>query len=474
MKKSHICALALILALSMTACGGADSSNSASSGSTSDETSAEVSSMPSDDASAEGTDEQEDTTASAGSSEEPLSGPAPVNWSDEEFKVEESNVTCIFRTPDEVTVTALGISLDASQNTLLLPMNFQNHTDNTISVRIEDATINGYRVGAYLSTKVEPQSELNQDLVLKLDDIAGSGITGPDSISFDLWVKNYDTNDVYIDGEIYRFNPVYGAEINVPERRSSATEVVLYEDENCAMILLEPAMVDGSDIINGCRCYIENKMDIALRLNWDEMAANGYMIDNAFSEFLLPGAKAYCYFSFDADELKDCGIGEVQKLDLLFRAYDANDIHADDYARTYVSVYMPGVSAADVVIPDRKTEGESVVLDTDEVTFVVYDSFADGSDRYGINCYIQNKTDTTIRFALSELDIDGVANDYFHWEQLVTGNAAIYRTIYISSRDLDESIDITNMQVLTPKIRVYDENDYEKDDYVNDKYVIQR
>ena len=107
-----------------------------------------------------------------------------------------------------------------------------------------------------------------------------------------------------------------------PVREAVESEVVLVDDENLTFIA---EYAEQQDLHYVVRCYITNKTQGTLMINWENVTVNGLDVDPFWTALVAPGKSAYAEVKFADSDLKAQGIEIVDNISFNLTAYDDGD-----------------------------------------------------------------------------------------------------------------------------------------------------
>ena len=202
----------------------------------------------------------------------------------------------------------------------------------------------------------------------------------------------------------------------------------------------------------------------------DDTSVNGYMCDPFWAEEVAAGKKSNGEITFGSSTLEDNGITSPDEITFALRVYDSDDWMADEFAEGVFTIYPTGLTAEQIIIPERRTTStEQIVVDDDACTFVILDTENDSIWGYTLHCYIENKTDKVIMCSWDETSVNGFMMDPF-WAEKVTAGMRTYTDISFYESDFEEN-GITSVEEIEYTLRVYDSDDWLGDDFVNGTFT---
>lgn len=204
----------------------------------------------------------------------------------------------------------------------------ENRTDLELMFSLDGVSVNGFMCDPFWADTVAPGMKSNVEISFSSDDFERNGITDVTDISFTLNV--YDNNDWTADhlvAEAFTIHPLGEAAAPPYVRTPVSGEIVLFDDENCAMIAtgFDPDNVWGYTVA----VYLENKTDKNLMFSIGDAAVNGFMCDPFWAETVSAGKRSNTTISWMEADFEDNGITDVESLTLPITVYDADDWSAD-------------------------------------------------------------------------------------------------------------------------------------------------
>ena len=214
-------------------------------------------------------------------------------------------------------------------------------SDKTLMFSLDEVSVNSYLVDPLWAEEVLPGKKPNSEITFMSSELQKIGIIAPDEITFELRV--YDSNDWFADSFVQEVFTIYPTglkpgEIIYPERKTSSSERILFDNGKVTFIILETA----EDSIWGytIQCYLENKTEKTIMFSWDDVSVNGFMIDPFWAKEVPSGKKCYSDISFSTSDFENNDISNVENIEFTVRAYDSEDWFADDIVHETM-IYKP-------------------------------------------------------------------------------------------------------------------------------------
>lgn len=205
----------------------------------------------------------------------------------------------------------------------------ENRTDKELMFSVSNASVNGFMCDPFWAVTVSSGMKAIEEIHFMEEDLKRSSIDTVTDIEFTLRV--YDNNNWEADDlvkENIRIFPLGEEAVQPFTRQSVADEIVLFDDDNCTMI------VTGFDSENiwgyTMNVYLENKTDKNLMFSIGDAAVNGFMCDPFWAETVAPGKRSNTTVSWMSQDFEENGITEVETLTLPIRVYDADNWNAAD------------------------------------------------------------------------------------------------------------------------------------------------
>lgn len=214
----------------------------------------------------------------------------------------------------------------------------ENKTDKTLMFSWNNVSVMGFMVDPFWATEIAAGKKANESISFSYDSLDAIGMSAVDDITFTLRVS--DSNDWSADPVLVEEYAIYPTgksiqDISYPARKSNATEVILYDNDEYSVIVLSNE-ADGGDFL--MHYYLENKTGHEIMFSMDDVSVNGYMADPFWGTSVAAGKKLYATACFYESILSDNDISTVEEIEFTLRVSNADswDTHA-----TEVFTYIP-------------------------------------------------------------------------------------------------------------------------------------
>ena len=290
MKKLISLALAMIMILSLTACGG---------GSTTVEKE-----IVKDDKTTE-------TTQQAGEkvSEEENKSDVPVIPTIEETVILEY---------EGVKVTAMEYTADSIWGDGIKLL-VENNGDKSVGVSCENVIVNDYMLTDFFSTTVAAGKKDNETLYLSSTELEAAGVTNVGKVEAQLYLYDADSYSTIYTGELVEIQTSEYANMDTTADNVGAE---LY-NENGVRIVGKYVNEDsfwGAAIL----LYVENNTGRDITVSCEDLSVNGFMVDAWFYCDIVAGKKAVEEITLFDSTMEENGITSIEDIELVFTAHDSN------------------------------------------------------------------------------------------------------------------------------------------------------
>ena len=238
---------------------------------------------------------------------------------------------------EQCTIKITGIDADNMWGYTLETYLENKSSDKTYMFSVDSAAVNGVQSDPFFATEVSAGKKANVEISFSDTNLEENGIT--DFTDIELTFRVYDTDDWSADDVTKTTVHVYpyGEDKAVTfVRESQDTDNIVIDNENVTVIVTgyEPDEVFGYTV----NLFLVNKTDANVMFSVDEASINGYMADPYYATTVAAGKCAFSSISWSDTTFADNGITDVEEIELLFRAYDAENYTANDFATQEVTL----------------------------------------------------------------------------------------------------------------------------------------
>ena len=202
---------------------------------------------------------------------------------------------------------------------------------------VSSAAINGVMSDPLFASEVAAGKKSNEDISFSDSELTENGVG--DYTDIELTVRVYDSNDWLADAvaeETVHIYPYGEEQASTFIREVKDTDQVIVDNEYVTVI------VTGyeEDEIWGytANLFLQNKTDAEVMFSADEVSVNGMMADPLYAKSVTAGKCAFSSMSWSDTTFEENGITEVEEIEFLLKAYDANDFMADHLVNESVTL----------------------------------------------------------------------------------------------------------------------------------------
>lgn len=201
----------------------------------------------------------------------------------------------------------------------------------------------------------------------------------------------------------------------------------------------------------------------------ENASVDGVATDPLFAEQVAPGKKANSEISFIDSRLKDNGVTGYTDIELTFRVYDPGDWTAENVTETTVHVYPLGEE--NVSLFEREpADTDYVVVDNAYVTVIATGYETDGIFGYGVNFYMENRTDMDLMFSADDVSVNGYMLDPFYAKSVAAQKCA-FSTMSWSDTSLEET-GISEVEEIAFTLRVREDGNLPAGSLIEESVVL--
>lgn len=202
---------------------------------------------------------------------------------------------------------------------------------------------------------------------------------------------------------------------------------------------------------------LENKTEMELMFSLSGVSVNGYMCDPYFAATVSAGMKANEKVSFPEKNLAANGITDVTDITFTLSVYDATDVLAEYLVEEEFTFYPQG-EAAYRTYTRQPRETDRVLFDREECAMIVTGFDPESIWGYGMDVFLENRTDKTLMFSASDVAVNGFMCDPY-WAVEVAPGKKCNTQLTWSKADLEDN-GITQVETFQLPIRVYDSDNW--------------
>ena len=218
-----------------------------------------------------------------------------------------------------VKITAKKLEADALFGTEIKLL-IENNSGKDLTFQCRNASVNGYMVETMMSVDVVNGKKANDSLTFMASDLEMCGIDVIADMEFSFHV--FDNNwDDYLNTDIIQIKT---SAADTYEYTYDDSGDVAYEGKNLKVVikgLAEEESFFGPSIV----IYVENNSDKGVTVQTRDVSVNGFMVESIFSCDVAAGKRAIDTITFMDSDLKENEISSIEDVELSFHVFDFDD-----------------------------------------------------------------------------------------------------------------------------------------------------
>lgn len=208
----------------------------------------------------------------------------------------------------------------------------ENKSDKKLMFSADGIVINGYAFTDLFAEEVASGKKSSETLSFSKSSLKDCGIDSVDRLSFLLRI--YDSDDWMAEALVKDVFVLYPTgktddQIIIPDRKTGSGEQIILDNEYGMFVIY--GAHDDSIWGYTVSAYILNRTDSSIMVSWDDVSVNGFMCDPFWANSVPAGASEYTEISFSKSSFKDNGIENVEGIEFTLKMHDAGDFMKDDY-----------------------------------------------------------------------------------------------------------------------------------------------
>lgn len=194
----------------------------------------------------------------------------------------------------------------------------ENDSGVDLTIQTRDASVNGYMVETMLSADVVSGKKANDEIVFMASDLEACGIETVADMEFAFHIFTTEDWEDYLDTA-----PI--------QLKTTAAETYAYTfddsgdfayEGNDVKIVVKGLSVADSIFGPSIVVYIENNGERAVTVQVRDVSVNGFMVEPIFSSDVMSGKHAVDTITFMSSELEENEITAIETVELSFTIFD--------------------------------------------------------------------------------------------------------------------------------------------------------
>lgn len=256
-------------------------------------------------------------------------------------------------------------------------------------------------------------------------------------------------------------------EPSAPENLLGNDMIQLVNNENVAVYIVR--IENNAHTGMQLRIQCENKTDRTLLFSWDMVSICGFMYDPFWAEEVAAGKTVNSTIYLDTYELEQMDVTSVDEISFILRVVDSENWMEPPLVEEACTIYPTGLNADTLVLPSRApTEDQVVLVDNDDLRFVIEWADEEDTSAYTVYVYMENKTDRNLMYSWDLVSVNDVMIDPFWAMSVAAGKKACSEVTFYRSEL--ESNGITEVSDIEFTLLVSDYDDWEADYLLEETY----
>lgn len=233
--------------------------------------------------------------------------------------------------PSEVTVEPMvlldqdGVKIQAKElaaDSLFgaeLKILIENDTDKDLTIQCRNSSVNGYMVETMISADVAAGKKANDAITFMSSDLELCGIETIADMEFAFHIFTTEDWDTYLDSDLVQVKTSAASTYSYTYDHPG-TQV--YEGKGVKLVA-KGLNTEDSLFGPGLVLYIQNTGDKSVTVQARNASVNGFMVDTMFSQEIMPGKHAVSEITFMEADLEENEITQIQDVELSFHIFDS-------------------------------------------------------------------------------------------------------------------------------------------------------
>ena len=224
---------------------------------------------------------------------------------------------------DGISITVKGLVMDEFWGPGIKVL-IENGSTQNVTVQTRNCSVNGLMLEPMFSCDVAAGKKANDTIQFMNSDLDDAQISVIANIEFLLHIFNSDTWDDIVDSDIITLNTSAIDYVQI----YNDSGFTAYDDGGIKIVIQKLNSEDsfwGSDVY----VYAENNTDENITIQARDVSIDGFMIDPMFSCDIAANKKAYNTITFMESDLEENDITDITELELKFHIFNCdtwNDI----------------------------------------------------------------------------------------------------------------------------------------------------
>ena len=337
----------------------------------------------------------------------------------------------------------------------------ENNTDQNLAFDMQDVAVNGRMCDPYWYTEVDAGTSAYEEIIFYEEDLDLCGVKQITGIQFRLLVYDQENwGDNYLVDEVFEIFP-YGPEYYIPATYTPKKDhTVLFDTQECFMSVVD--MDPDSDWGFTMTLYCENRTLEKQTFSMDIVSVNGLMCDPYFYDQVIGGCSGMYEVIWYSDNLEELGIGQFNDISFTMSVYEGDDYDYESVplVQDDFTLYPSGDNTAKPYEHDFDGS-EILVWEDDNIAMYILEGGPDYDWGYSRYILVTNKTDTHLDVYARDMWVNGYGCDAY-WSTFVAAGKSCISPMTWYTSDL-EAWGITEVELVEFRLEVYNAIDWYAD-----------
>lgn len=196
----------------------------------------------------------------------------------------------------------------------------ENESGQDLTFQCRNASVNGYMVETMMSVDVVSGKKANDSMTFMRSDLDTCGISAIADMEFSFHIFTTEGWDTYLDTPQIQLK----AAISDTYEYTFDDSGDLVYDGNDIKIVIKRLAEDSSILGPSIMVYIENNSGKAITVQTRDVSINGFMVNPIFSSDVATGKRALDTITFMSSELEENEITAIETSELSFHIFESD------------------------------------------------------------------------------------------------------------------------------------------------------
>lgn len=204
----------------------------------------------------------------------------------------------------------------------------ENDSDKSIGVSCNAVIVNDYMLTDFFSTTVAAGKKDNETLYLSSSDLKAAGITNVGKVEVQLYLYDSESYNTFYTGDLVEIKT---SEYDNMDTTADNVGTEIYNENGVRIVgkYVNENSFWGAAVL----LYVENNTGRDITVSCKDFSVNGFMVDAWLYSSIMAGKKAVDEITLMESTLEENNITSIDEIELVFTAHDSN---------TYSNIFESG------------------------------------------------------------------------------------------------------------------------------------